>query len=150
MKRNPDTASGGFTLVELLLAGAILAVLSAMAVPAFRDDWRRRAPERALEDVAVLASYAKDRAVLEGRPYRLSAKPGGFVLEAADHEVWEAVSVPVRALPAGLTLKAEPETITFLPDGTSSAGSVFLEKAGRSVGRLEIDAAFAEARRIEV
>ena len=55
---------GGFTLVEIMIVVAIIALLAAIAVPSFLRSRKRTQATRVLEDLRVL-DYALDRWALE-------------------------------------------------------------------------------------
>lgn len=89
----------GFTLVELMIALAVLAVLLSMAVPAYREYVRRGAVAAAIEVLAsgrvVAEQYFLDSATYAGMPC-----PGGTTYFAIDCES-DADSYTITATGSG-------------------------------------------------
>lgn len=127
-----DDASGGFTLLELLVALAIAALLFVFVLPAGS---RQR-------EHAQLANAA--RAVASGlRTTRIAAinagRPAIFAVDIA-HAAYRPAGSAAQALPPGvqvalLTQRTETRGATlgdirFFPDGSSSGGGVTLSRGG--------------------
>ena len=64
MKRNINKNRGGFTLVEIMIVVAIIALLAAIAVPNFLRARKRSQATRVLEDLRMLDS-AQDQYAIE-------------------------------------------------------------------------------------
>jgi Tfp pilus assembly protein FimT len=62
MKRNES----GFTLIELVLVGALLTVLVGLTVPGVRGGFQRFAEERASSEMEELSRYARTLAIIDG------------------------------------------------------------------------------------
>ena len=129
----------GFTLMEILVAMAIMAILTAMAYPSF-STWRENAEYRdAARDIASQLRNARSTAISESRnveaPVGLGAQTGSAVTlrsgEACDST--EALTVEFR--PDG--------SVTSVPDQICvQAGSTtkfFVEITSQATGRVEIN-----------
>src|SRR5471030_1133951 len=71
MLRKLNTKHAGFTLVEIMIVVAIIALLAAIAVPNFLRSRKRSQATQALEDLRILAG-ATDQYAIE------TAKTSGF------------------------------------------------------------------------
>jgi prepilin-type N-terminal cleavage/methylation domain-containing protein len=64
LKHRKNTRRAGFTLIEIMIVVAIIALLAAIAVPNFQRARKRTQATRILEDLRVL-EYALDRWAIE-------------------------------------------------------------------------------------
>jgi type IV fimbrial biogenesis protein FimT len=69
--------SPGFTLLELMIAVAILALLAALAAPSLSDFFDRNRVRAAADDVSSLISHARAEAVKNDLPVRISMVGSG-------------------------------------------------------------------------
>lgn len=69
--------SPGFTLLELMIAVAILALLAALAAPSLADFFDRNRVRAAADDVSSLISHARAEAVKNDLPVRVSMVGSG-------------------------------------------------------------------------
>ncbi len=70
--------SPAFTLVELVIALAVLAVLTGLAVPAVNSVQKERLAREPVNRLALLAREVRGRAMAEGRPYQIVVDGQGF------------------------------------------------------------------------
>lgn len=84
LRSRPGFHSRGFTLMELLLVLALLAMTVAVAAPALSRFFRGRALDSEARRMLALTRYAQSRAVSEGIPMVMWFKPeeGTYGLEA--------------------------------------------------------------------
>ena len=142
---NNHEARDGFTLVELLIVCAILGILLAGTIPAFRGSFRGASLRRAAFDVAGTLRQARVLALGEERAWRVTFDKAqgiywslGFATpqemqEATEHE--DAVAkrqMPKDVLVAGTTYPTASDrfAVTFYPDGSAEEGEVRLGVAG--------------------
>lgn len=126
--------SAGFTLLEMLLALAIAAALTAVAVPNITPLLNRAQLTAASRDIASGLRYARGQALL-------GAREATFELDV-NHKAYRVSGrQKVFSLPDSVRISlytAEKEageegigSIRFFPDGSSTGGRVTLEAAGR-------------------
>lgn len=127
----------GFTLVEMVITVAVLAILTAIAIPNYqRFVIESRMTAQANELITAL-HLARSEAVKRNAPVSVSAKDGDW---ASGWEVVDAGGNVLRdfgALKDGSSLDSDADTITFQSNG--QAGVVALElrpsDTGLSPGR---------------
>jgi type II secretion system protein H len=143
--RNDNAPSGAFTLIELVLVMALLAIVLAVAFPSLTHFFRGRNIEAEARRFLSLTHYGQSRAVSEGVPMVLwiDTRQRTFGLEAAtgyvetdtkaveftlDKDVQVEISVPrvlVRSTQLDQSARATANTpmIRFSPDGFISETS---------------------------
>lgn len=72
------SASPAFTLVEIVIAISVLAILTGLAVPAIDSVQRERLAREPVNRLALLAREVRGRAMAEGRPYQIAIDAQGF------------------------------------------------------------------------
>ncbi|MBX9753605.1 MAG: prepilin-type N-terminal cleavage/methylation domain-containing protein [Pseudomonadaceae bacterium] len=118
--------SSGFTLIEIMIAIAIIGILSAMALPAYQEYVRRAACEDAKGTVTGAASFME----------RFRAQNNTYANAGA------AVGMPNRSPVSGaqqyniaVVSTADTYTITANPiPGTSAGTAISLDNTGNRVG----------------
>ena len=132
MKRNNRIAhtlhspESGFTIIELMIAMILVAILIAMAIPSF-NSWRENIEYRdATNDVFSKLRDAKGRAIETNRQYRfevMTATKQYQVLQgnrAHNSTVWNAISTPTTLKPSVYLGGAVNATVDFNPNGAAS------------------------------
>ncbi len=69
---------GGFTLIEIVIAMTILAILAAAAIPSIRSVQRERLAREPIQELLRIAKEARLQAMREQRPYQVVLHSGGF------------------------------------------------------------------------
>lgn len=122
----------GVTLAEMLVVVAILAIIAAVAVPAFDDYFTRARVKRAAEDVHGLVLQAKAEGPIRDQNLSLSINPGAWCVgfgpapgcdcTGAAGDTACAINVagtPVRQVVAGADHPEVTLTTTFPGNGTT-------------------------------
>ncbi|MEM7699881.1 MAG: prepilin-type N-terminal cleavage/methylation domain-containing protein [Verrucomicrobiota bacterium] len=79
MKSTPKRSNeAGFTLVEIIIALSVLAILAGMAIPAFDGIRKEREARAPIDALYAMARDARQRAMEERRPYQLLLDREGF------------------------------------------------------------------------
>lgn len=151
----------GFTLIELVLVLALLAVLMAMVAPSVRGFGRGQRVENAADAVLAATVWSRTEAITTTTPHRLQFEPDGtsFTVTTQVGGLYE----PARGR-LGI-LQRLPETVTVIclgPDGTSmdafdfyptgrvTPGTVTVENEQGDVITLQAVGAADPWRRVEV
>jgi general secretion pathway protein H len=129
-RSHPPRDAAGFTLVELVVVMAILAIVTAFVLPSIRRGSEGLQLRSSAARVASLLREARQRAVTERRPTRA-------VLQPSRHAVafgWDGSADPLHRieLPDRLRLEATAggETLTFSPRGLARDARWALEAPG--------------------
>ncbi len=72
------TRGGAFTLVEIIVAITIVAVIAAVAIPTMKGLRREEQFREPLHSLAALVQEARHRAMRERRSYQIVFEPGGI------------------------------------------------------------------------
>ena len=142
--------AGGFTLTEILVALAIIAILAAIAIP----NWSTLLPKYALNSAARQVQSElhrlKSRAVAENANFRLAFSGTSYSIEKYSGGSYTATG-DSKTLPEGITLAGTSDTpVGFTSRGTSidsSEKTVMLcnvKNSGKNIaisdtGRIRID-----------
>lgn len=150
----------GFTLIELVVAFSIIAVLSTIGVAAFLNYSRSQTLQQATNDLITTLNVAKSKAIAQIKPndarclpdkvlsgYKVVLNTGQYTLYAV---CGNGVNVPIppatdttpitAKLPKGVSFDSSmtlPMTITFgvLTGGVVGSGSIILDGVGVTTGK---------------
>jgi type IV fimbrial biogenesis protein FimT len=124
--------SRGFTLIESMVAIAVMLVLMAIAVPSFRDASRGSQLRSAANDLVTSAHFARSEAIKRNAPVTMCMSFDG--VNCAGSGSWEQgwivrSGVTLRrhtAKPTGVRITASGiTTLTFQPTGVDATSAVF-------------------------
>ena len=111
--------SGGFTLIEIMVAITIMAIIVATGIPAFVSALRKDSLRKAVSDTVEACSNARSQAIMRGVPMEL-------VIRAEDG------ALRVQPVPGGndeMFAPAEAQS-----EATSGATALFNSRLGDDVG----------------
>jgi general secretion pathway protein H len=131
-----DSRPAGFTLLELLVTLAVLAVALAVVAPSVGRSTETIRARAEVARFSALLRHTREQAITSRRPHTLVVDPHG-------HRVTIGVGDEVRErpLPDHLAIEAEPPmslTIRFAPQGTSTGGA-FRVTSGDMRYRVTLD-----------
>lgn len=121
--------SRGFTLIELMIVLALLAIVSFIAVPNFMDFIERNRIQTQAQELQAFLLYARGEAV--SRSASITVAP-----DEDDDELWVAKQGSgevIRELtqnPALIQIDANVDEVRFRSNGTASGGSFVVCKDG--------------------
>ncbi|MBI4436824.1 MAG: GspH/FimT family pseudopilin [Candidatus Omnitrophica bacterium] len=147
----------GFTFIEIMMVIVILAIFVSLTTPRFRTTYLDLELSNHARRLAKLLNYAQERAVIEGKTYRLQVdlieKRYWLTTESAVEEEGKFERLAGRygrttQLPFGISLEFEKEEIFFYPDGSSDPftlslrneeGKQLMLKDGKPFGYVRVE-----------
>ncbi|SFO68424.1 type IV fimbrial biogenesis protein FimT [Ectopseudomonas composti] len=128
-------SSRGFTLVELMIVLAIIAIVAAIAVPSYQSSIDAGRKTSAINNLLGALQFARSEAVTRrSDQVKVCASGGGSGCSGND---WSAGGVVLdgatllRAIPPAPGVTITGDAITFNDDGTTTASSISI--AGKSI-----------------
>jgi general secretion pathway protein H len=131
-------AAGGFTLVELVVVMAVLAVAAVLVAPSIRrgsEGYRVRA---GAGQVAALLREARSQAVAHRRPTRVALER----VRPAVTLAWDGEQEPIRRVELSPGIRLEPasgsDALTFSPRGLARDARWIVEGPGHRRLAIEV------------
>jgi len=125
---------GGFTLVELLIAIALIGIMLAIATPPFLQWQQNLQYKQAAEGIVSALRTARNNAISLNRQNRVEFQPSTASYRTTqgdrtyDSSTWATVKQDWVAVPTGVVMTNCVDTanvnIQFSPNGTASAGNI--------------------------
>jgi type IV fimbrial biogenesis protein FimT len=126
--------AAGFTLVELILVMALLAIVTALAVPSLSRSLRQRYLDQEAARFLALTEYARSEAVSQGVPmtvwiesatrrFGVEPKEGFEGAEARNREFTLNPDVQFE-ITGGVVKRGVVEAVEFAPDGAPALSSL--------------------------
>lgn len=144
MRRRPPPFAQGLTLIELMIAVAVLAILVSLAAPSFGGQIDRQRLRGAAEGLALDLAEARFEAARRGQSLHVSFAPGTDWCYAVAtvggcdcHSVQPCQIKTVRAADLPGTTLAQAQDAQFDANGASPAGTAVLWQS-RQGDRLRV------------
>jgi len=145
----------GFTLIELIIVLALVAIASALVLPAIGHAFGNLELRTAASSMSSLFAQARTHSVYEGRSYQVVFGPSDepsrqlFLLRDDGHQI-QHITLPTHiAVLAGRgngDWDADVQPIHFFPDGTSELLQLDLRSPRQKHVQLVLDPLTARAR----
>ena len=121
--REQAKTSGGFTLIEMMIAITLMAILMAIAVPSFKDASLSSEVRSIANDLVAHAALARSEAIKRNAIVTLCVSADGATCGAGGWEqgwIVTSAGTPIMVEPAGPSdsgSRARPTPSTFGPSG---------------------------------
>jgi general secretion pathway protein H len=137
-------ASGGYTLIEVVMVMAVLAVASAVLAPAVGRTVDGVKVRTEVAGIASFLRWAREQAVTRGESHEVALDPEtrALLFRRAGGESVGGVETRRQLSPllnVALAPGRLPQRITFMPQGRSSGGSLRIEAVGPRVYLVTVD-----------
>ena len=147
MGSREEVGAGGFTLLELLVTLAVIALAVGLAVPTIGRSAESVRARAEIAGFSALLRHAREQAITRRETHRVVVEPAArrLTVLAGENEVRRT-----RVFPERLTIEAAslPSTVVrFEPEGTSNGGEFRLTSGGTTY-RVTVDAVTGRVRAI--
>jgi type IV fimbrial biogenesis protein FimT len=125
----------GFTLLELMVTIAVLAILATVGVPSFRDLIQNNRVTTQTNELVTALSFARTEAVKRGRPIEVTVSqsaPGWSATVVFEPAGLNETLREFDRAGSSVTLVAGSGTIEFTATGAPTAGATFILEPGPS------------------
>ena len=127
-------ATAGFTLVEMLVVLAIMALVAAIAAPGLVSHYRTKSLETVAGEITMRLRLSRTSAIATARPRQIVVDLGSRLIRFGERDSLALPDdVKVTVITGQETVVADRQTVlTFLPDGSASGMDIALEQKGRT------------------
>lgn len=130
----------GFSLIEILVTLAIVAIVSTVAIMRFGDFGEKRRAELSLKNLSGQTAILQEKAQYEGRPFAIKIDKDSYTsLYLNENGHWTALREPAfakKSLPAGMSFKLsnnKPAWIHIMPDGFFEPLTLELQNSAKQI-----------------
>lgn len=124
-------SSRGFTLVELMVAIAIIAIVAAVAVPSYQSSIAAGHKTSAANNIIGALQFARSEAVIRRSDnVKVCASAGGSTCSGSNWSAGGLVvdgSTLLRTIPPAPDVAITGNAVTFKSDGTTAASTISLD-----------------------
>ena len=130
----PAGATAGFTLVEMLVVLAIMALVAAIAAPGLVSHYRTKSLETVAGEITMRLRLSRTSAIATARPRQVVVDLGSRLIRFGERDSLALPDDVKMTVTTGQeTVVAGRQTVlTFLPDGSASGMDIALEQKGRT------------------
>ncbi|MGB4780501.1 GspH/FimT family pseudopilin [Candidatus Methylomirabilis sp.] len=152
-RRNQVDGQRGFTLVELMVAMAVIGIISVAAIPQFLTFLRAMETRGASQDLATVLQQARELAIARNTNYRVEIEPDNNRLRfvrTSDNVVWTGPGTDAqgyRRLVNQARLTNPTANPTFNPLGAAGGGTITVQNAQ---GTSALDVVVSSAGRVRI
>ncbi|HWR20334.1 MAG TPA: GspH/FimT family pseudopilin [Verrucomicrobiae bacterium] len=152
-RRNQVDGQLGFTLVELMVAIAVVGIVSVAAIPQFVTFLRAMETRGASQELATVLQQARELAIARNTNYRVEIEPDNNRLRfvrTSDNVVWTGPGTDAqgyRRLVNQARLTNVTANPTFNPLGTAGGGTITVQN---SQGTSSLNVVVSSAGRIRI
>lgn len=129
----------GFTMIELIAAITIGAMMLALAVPASVKMYETMQYRSAVKDAVTLLASARYKAIDSGRAQDVRIKPDEREIQLNDATETLPKNLTVAVTSARELNQQGVGVIRFYPEGGSSGGGIDIERENGSGVRISVD-----------
>mgnify|MGYP001819172191 FL=1 len=139
LKSRRTTTQEGFTMIELIAAITIGAMMLALAVPASVKMYETMQYRSAVKDAVTLLASARYKAIDSGRAQDVRIKPDEREIQLNDATETLPGNLTVAVTSARELNQQGVGVIRFYPEGGSSGGGIDIERENGSGVRISVD-----------
>ncbi|MER9257330.1 GspH/FimT family pseudopilin [Mesorhizobium sp. M0619] len=127
-------AEAGFTLVEMLVVLAIMALVAAIAAPGLVSHYRSKSLETLAGEITMRLRLSRTSAIATARPREVLVDLGARTIRFGERDVFALPDdVKLTVVTGRETVVAGRQTVlTFLPDGSASGMDISLQQKART------------------
>jgi general secretion pathway protein H len=133
--------SAGFTLIEMVVVMMIIALGTALVVPAVQGGWDAREVRRAAREIAATMHYCRGRALATGEPQELVIDSYKNTIHSTGWARWAQLTdrAVIERVEGGNSVEDGVVQILFFPNGSASRAEVVVgNRRDRTQARLAV------------